>query len=352
MNSEEVKKFLITSINNCKEEQMGYIQVKSSMAFDALCFIQKQSLNNTKWMNADQIKEIQYINGLLPNDFGYDRIGMSNICLIVSTYLDSDPEQLTLDDLIRVFRYPDRIEEAVKGRIKDGFTASYLYPVLDWLKNRYAEEYVKKLTALKNICFEDLYKERIMPLVQAEIKQINDQIGKYDAESLFNNISKLKNSSKIDCANIYVSFFSAPTAFTLYGGSFLTCFCPPNSVDFYSIIAHELMHSFASNELTKLYEEYVESNEYLKNRHRALIEDYYSGNEEEFVMAAEYYLCYLSGNYTKEQLLYKAKNRYGGNCPTSVSLFELLSRESDIPTNYNDWLISQFQENRVSVTEC
>ena len=324
---------------------MSHIRVKSSFALDTLCFLQKRLLDDTRWMNEKQIEEIKYINGLLPNDFEDNCIGMSNICFVVSAYFDSDLSCVTLDDLIDAFKNPETIEKVVKAKIKEGFTASYIYPVLDSLNNGFADLYVKNLTALNNIGFENLYRERIMPAVYTEIDQKNNEVGVYDSNTLFQNISRLRNSSSIASTNIYVSFFSAPTAFTLYGGSFLTCFCPTGVVDFYSIVAHELMHGFASNELTNLYLKYVESDENLKACHRALIDDWHSGDEEEFVMAAEYYLCYLSGNYTKEQLILRAKKQYGGNCPTSVAVFELLLQELEIPKDYNTWLIKQFKDN-------
>lgn len=184
-------------------------------------------------------------------------------------------------------------------------------------------------------------------MIYTEIEQKNNEVGGYDSDRLFQNISLLKNSSAIASANIYASFFSAPTAFSLYGGSFLTCFCPSGAVDFYSVVAHELMHGFASDELTQLYRNYVESDEKLQTCHRALIEDWHSGDEEEFVMAAEYYLCYLSGNYTKEQLISKAKKQYGGNCPTSVVVFEQLLLENEISKDYNRWLLQQFKDNKI-----
>lgn len=327
---------------------MSYIQVKSSFALDTLCFLQKRLLNDTKSMNEKQIEEIKYINDLLPNNFENNCIGMSNICFVISAYFDNDLEGVTLDDLIDIFKDSKTIEKVVKEKIKEGFTVSYIYPVLGWLNDGFADLYVKNLTALKNIEFDRLYSERIMPMVYTEIEQKNHEVGSYDSDTLFHNISLLKKSSTIASANIYVSFFSAPTAFTLYGGSFLTCFCPAGAVDFYSIVAHELMHSFASNELTSLYRNYVESNEKLKACHRALIKDWHSGDEEEFVIAAEYYLCYLSGNYSKEQLLEKATKRYGGNCPTSKVVLELLLREPEIPQNYDRWLIEQFRKNNLT----
>lgn len=327
---------------------MSHIQIKSSLALDTLCFLEKRLLNDTKWMDEKQIEEIKYINALLPGDFGDNYIGMSNICLIVSAYFDGDLECLTLDDLIDMFNDPRKIENTVKERITGGFTASYIYPVLEWLNDGYASLYAKRLTVLKNIGFESIYKERILPMVYSEMKQKEAEVAGYDADSLFRNVYLLKKSSVIASANIYVSFFSAPTAFTLYGGSFLTCFCPAGSVDFYSMIAHELMHGFASEKLTELYRKHVESNEKLKACHHALLEDY-PGDEEEFVMAAEYYLCYLSGNYSKEQLLKRARKEYGGNYPTSIAIFELLLREPKIPEDYNEWLIGQFESNQISI---
>ena len=326
---------------------MSRIHVKSSLALDTLCFLEKRLLNETKWMNEKQIEEIEYINALLPGDFGNNYIGMSNICLVVSAYFDSDLECLTLDDLIDVFGNPRKIEKTVKERITGGFTASYIYPVLDWLNGGFADMYAKRLAVLKNIGFESIYKERILPMVYSEMKPKEAAVAGYNADSLFRNVSLLKKSSVIASANIYVSFFSAPTAFTLYGGSFLTCFCPAGAVDFYSVIAHELMHGFASEKLTELYRQHVESNEKLRACHRALIEDWQSGDEEEFVLAAEYYLCYLSGNYSKELLLEKANKEYGGNCPTSAEVFKLLLQEPEIPEDYNKWLIMQFDNNKL-----
>lgn len=113
-------------------------------------------------------------------------------------------------------------------------------------------------------------------------------------------------------------------------------------MDFFSLIAHEKMHGFADRGLTELYENYISKDPFLCETHRFLIEDYQSGDEEEFVNAAEYYLCLRAGRATKEDLLKEAKKRYDGVCPVSVILFDLLSREKEIPCDYNGWLKKQF----------
>ena len=38
---------------------MFHIQVKSSLALDTLCFLEKRLLNETEWMNEKQIEEIK-----------------------------------------------------------------------------------------------------------------------------------------------------------------------------------------------------------------------------------------------------------------------------------------------------
>lgn len=326
---------------------MGGIQFKASLALDVLCFLQNRQLEYEKWMYDEQLNEIKAINSLLPADFDGSCIGMSNICYVLSAFCDDDLELLSLDDLIRIFMSPDQIKSVVKSRLRDGFTASYINPVLDWLKDGFAEKYVKQLSVLKDIGFEKIYQERIMPSVREEMNQKQQEVAGYHSEELFRNIALLKNTAPIKQADIYVSFFSNPIAFTLYGGAFLTCFCSPGKVDFFSTIAHELMHGFASDRLIQLYRIHAESTEKLSTCHRALIEEFHSGDEEELVMAAEYYLCYLSGAYSREQLLQKAGSEYGGNCPTSVSVLELLMREKAIPVDYDKWLISQFENGKI-----
>lgn len=59
-------------------------------------------------------------------------------------------------------------------------------------------------------------------------------------------------------------------------------------------------------------------------------------------MAAEYYLCLISGDYEKSYLLDWAKERYNGCCPVSVIIFDLLSKETCVPIDYNSWLKNQF----------
>ncbi|MDD2268368.1 MAG: hypothetical protein PHY15_02320 [Eubacteriales bacterium] len=313
-----------------------------SIALEVLCFIQKQSLDDTKWMDKRQIDEIKNINEQLPDSFSNRRIGMSTLSLILSTYTDNHLEDISIDDLITIFRKPSDISSVVRNRITNEYTASYVYPTLELLCDGWADKYIEKISIMKEIGFEQQYKTRILPLVQKEIEEKSQNIIKYNTVNLFNQISILKSQPLVEKVKIFVSFFSFPTAFTLYKGNFLTCFTA-NDTDFFSLIAHEQMHGFACSETIELYKQYVAQDSYLTEMHKHLIDDMQSGDEEEMVMAAEYYLCLLAGSYTKEKLLQYAKTRYNGYCPTSVILFHLLSEEAELPSDYNKWLINKFQ---------
>ena len=66
---------------------------------------------------------------------------------------------------------------------------------------------------------------------------------------------------------------STPTAFTLYNGYLDNIL--GTRLD--SMLAHELMHGFASAELIKQYREFMKSNDYLKECYRYLIDELKSG---------------------------------------------------------------------------
>lgn len=326
---------------------MDYIKIKPSMALDALCFIDQRSHYGAEWIGDRVNEQIKYINDRLTDDFNNSYIGMSALCTLISVCCDTDFETLTLDGLIDIFRDIERIDKCINEKIEDDHTKSYIYQILKMLKDGLADIYVSNLSILKNIGFEKIYHDRIMPIVLDEIEQKQNEVNGYNAEELFKNVSILKKSNITSRTQIFVSFFSVGLSFALYGASFLTCFLPIRKIDFYSLIAHELMHGFASGELIDLYRKHCQSTEYLKECYRALIEDYHSGNEEEFVMGAEYYLCYLSGRKAKEQIVFRAKNRYGGNCPTALAIFETLCEEPEIPNDYNGWLISKFKDGTI-----
>lgn len=341
---------------------MDKILFLPSMALDALCFIRKCSDDKDwipVWSNVNedeivnhplfreqisQIEFFKYVSSIGKFNYTYD---MSSMTLLFSIYTNNNLENMSLDDIIDIIKNADVLEKIVKQRLTDGFEASHIYPLIDKLKNGMSSDMIKILCQMKEKGFENHYRSRILPIINRNIALNKNIISEYDTEKLFAQIALLKNKSIISQTKVFVSFFSLPYAFSLYNGAFTICCTGNPTNDFFAATAHELMHGFADDELIKMYHSYIESDDYLSKMHEILHTQFGSGDEEEFVKAAEYYLCFLSGKYQKSELMTRAKSEYDGTCPISVILFYLLLQEKEIPTDYNCWLKSIFTENRM-----
>jgi hypothetical protein len=315
------------------------------MVFDAICYLEQRFLRDEKWMKPEQIGLIRELNDVSMRPLGSDGLGMSTLCLIVSAYTDNENlEAFTLRDLATVFSNADDLRRVVRERIKNQFQQSYVFPTLDRLLQGYGEKYSRQCRVLEEGCFETVWRERMLPEICREKRALEKAWSEEGCESIFSDIALLWGEDAVEKVSVFVSYMSFPTAFTLYHGSFLNCF---GNHSIASTLAHELMHGFASEKVIGLYLNYIEKSEFLRSCHKRLIEDLRSGNEEELVMAAEYYLLYRTGRFTGQDLLEIAKKRYGGACPTSVLLFDLLRKEPPIPRGYDQWLVEVFEKNRL-----
>lgn len=313
------------------------------MIIDLICYFEKSFYySNKEWMKPEQIKIIEELNGI-NEGLVKDCLSMSTISLIISVFYNNENLDLyNLDDLIYFFENIEKVNKVVREKITNDFQKSYVYKTLDWLINEFALIYVKNIKILKNNHFELYWEKNIYPKVLYSIKAKELALHKANINSIFENIAILKNINKLADINIYVSYMSIPTAFTLYNG-YLDNVLRTN-LD--SMLAHELMHGFASDENIELYKKYVSSNEFLANQYKILRDDYSSGDEEEMVMGAEYYLLFLAG-LSKDRLLEYAKTRYSGCCPTAVEIFKELILEKT-PPSYNNWLKCFFKKRLVN----
>lgn len=325
---------------------MSQINLKPCMAYDAICYLQHRFKDNQNWLFEEEVVFIEKINALTEGKLADECLGMSSLSYVISTYTDNkNIETYTLTDLAEIFKDPEDISQVVRSKVTSEFTAGYLFPMLDMLCEEWAQKYYDMLLVLKEAGFEELWKSDILPEIQKDIERKSESIKNINADALFSDICRLKQCEPFSEANIYVSYLSYPIAFGLYGNNYLSCIYGRN--DMFSLTAHELMHGFATDELTKLYLDYINSNEYLTDNHRRLIDDMHSGNEEEFVMAAEYYLCMKHAGQPKDDLLQDARKRYNGCVPTSVFIFDLLSKEAETPDGYTQWLTNVFNEQKL-----
>lgn len=317
---------------------MAKINLYPCMIFDAICYLEQRTHNEERRLK-EQIDFITKIKDLTIGKIDGGCIGMSNLCLILSTYTNNnDIQNYTLDDLINIFNNIHDVSKIVREKTTSEFTKSYLFPTLDYLINGYAKKYADDIKVLKEIGFDELWKTALYQGINEALMNNIDYIKKFNIDELFGNIQKMKNIDNISDCSIYISFMSYPTAFTLYNNCFLY---PIGSFISLEMIAHELMHGFASDELISEYLKYVTKNKFLTEKNKKLNE--YSGNEEEFVLAAGYYLSYLSKIHSKDEYIRKAKRN--SDCPLSVIIFDMLTKEENVSVDYNAWLIKQFRNN-------
>lgn len=321
------------------------INIKPSMILDAICYLEKGIYFSEKeWMRKEQIKIIEELN-IINKDLVQESLSMSTVSLIISTFYNNEKLDIyNLDDLLYAFENIILVDKVVRNRINNDFQKEYVFKTLDWLKKEYAEIYIKNINLLKQNHFDLYWEKEIYPIVLDNIEKKKLVLQKTNIDILFSYIYQLKNINKLDDINVYVSYMASPIAFTLYNGYLDNVL--GTRLD--NMIAHELMHGFASDELIKKYRVFMESNDYLKKCYSFLINDMRSGDEEELVMSAEYYLLYLNG--TSKQDIYKyVREQFGYNLPLSVVLFELASNEKNIIKDYNSWLLKKFSANEIPV---
>ncbi len=327
------------------------IKFLTSMIFDAVCacsFIKDRN----EYSRADQNAVLDILQSRTGDSFKAGVLGYSTICEIAACFIP-DPSNASLDDLYQMFASFSEVDAVVRTKITNEFKISYVFPVLDKLKNGYADTYRENIIVLKEAGFAELWREKILPVEQEQISRLEHAVDADDITNMFASISMLKctNYSEV---TVYVSLMSYPVAFSLGKAIFLDTvndqaeYCEKG---FLSIIAHELMHGFASAELIDVYLRFISQSRYLRSTHDFLLHDMHSGNEEEFVMAAEYYVLWRAGIMTKEEIISKNYSRYNGCVPLALYVFEYMTKEKEPVVNYDRWLLECFKNGTFSVPD-
>ena len=319
------------------------IKLLTSMIFDAICAC-NLIYNHGNYNKTAQNEVLEILKERTGEMFKEGAPSYSTMCAIVAAYIPS-PSTATLDDLYSMFESISEVDIVVREKIKNEFKQSYIFPTLHMLKNGGAEKYCEYITALKEARFEELWCTKISPIEEEQIKKLEKNLESADIDSILQTISNLKQTP-CNTVTTYVSLLSYPVSFTLDENSFLDTINDGEAYynhGFLSMIAHELMHGFASKELTDIYLNFMNESRYLRSTHNSLIRDMHSGDEEEFVMAAEYYIIWRAGIMTKEEIVIENYSRYGGCVPLALYIFDHMTRESNVIIDYSKWLLTNFR---------
>jgi hypothetical protein len=322
------------------------ILIKPCFIYDVLCYAEQRFLEFESYYLDEQRNLLYKTNDELKkyniDDFNRNGPSMSSMCYVVSCFTENKGiDKLGIKELMEIIKSQDELLKIVSERLKDNsFLLNDAIYTINWLKERGADGYIKFLNALESINFKQLWHDMALPRVEEECVKLENKIRMHNLESIFKDITQLRNEDKIDDVNIFVSLFSHPISFSLYNKSFLSS-CLSDMVDdrmFLQIIIHELMHGFSNSKTFNLYHELVSKDAFLNRTDKTLRDKYFAAEEEQFVVAAEYYLAVLNGLATYDGIVETAKQRYGGCMPLSLIIFDLLMKEKKVPINYNLWL--------------
>lgn len=335
---------------------MAEIKIVSNMAFDAISLIEYIHTTPEFYKNHYGVEALpeqkifgEKIDGLTLGELDgcANRV---NMCMAFTTFYHKkeDLEHCCLDDLAEFFEEPRNVRDSMVKYLSELFPGYYAELEFNKLWEEHflprVKKYKKHINVLKRIGFDILWKSDLLPLIQNEIAKKEETYKSLDIAGTFADIQKLKQDS-FEKIKIYVSLMTYPTAFRLPGYNFLDTF-KSSEIMGAGIICHEMMHGFINRELENLYLNYIGSNEYLIECH-SKVSRMNGVNEEDLVNAAEYYLRMKHNDESKKNLLKEAKERYSGCLPTSVFLFDLLSKETETPNGYVEWLIDIFKNKKL-----
>jgi hypothetical protein len=326
------------------------VLIKPCFIYDVLCYAGQRFFELGEYYLEDQKDLICKVNKELEkyniDDFNLSGPSMSSMCMVLSCFTENeDIDKLTIKDFIEIIKHPENLSPVINERLKyNDFLLRDANYTIKWLEEGGTAGYIKLLEALENINFYKTWVGAAMPTALEECVKLRSKISQYNLDNIFGDILKLRDEDSIKDVNIFVSFFSHPVCFSLYNKSFLSS-CLSDFVDgkmFVQIISHELMHGFSNNETINILRELVNKDDFLKKTYNTLVEQYSGAEEEQFVVAAEYYLAVVNGLATYEDIIETAKQRYGGCMPLSLIIFNLLIQERSVPGNYNLWLSQKF----------
>lgn len=323
------------------------IIMKTSMIFDAICTCD-HLCEREGYLRPEQKEVLDILSSKTENVFTEGCLSYSNVCAVLFRCIPNI-ESATLDDLYSFFCSVNTKNAEERDGI--GFVNKDISRTATVLSNGYADVYKKYILALKSAGFEELWKEKIFPAEQKQIQRLRESFGNVNIDNLLSAISELKNTAFDKDISVYVSLMSYPVSFRLSKNAFLDTINDHDEYfkkGFLSMIAHELMHGFASAELKDLYLSFVRSNRYLTSTHKTLLHDMHSGNEEEFVMAAEYYIMYKCGLTSKEEIVERGLGRYAGCVPVSLYLFDIMIRNNETIRDLNLYLTEAFKCGKLS----
>jgi hypothetical protein len=210
------------------------------------------------------------------------------------------------------------------------------------------DKYINLLCDMAQNGYTETWKKDAEIFVEKTCGDLNKSIWKYDVNTVLKYMSQMKNIPIPDIVRMYMSYYSPSFSFSLNSNMCLQNIHDLMNVKYLlRVIAHEFLHGFSSVELANLFASAITNDEYFRDVHTENV--WFSGDEEEFVKAAEHFIVYKAGLYSLEDIKQIQDGLYGNSLPFMVIVFDLLVKHNEVPSDYNQWLIDRFNDGSINV---
>lgn len=307
--------------------------IKPSLKFDALCFI--QAISDKEWYNKYYPRERDVWQGRLGKAVmdTINSIVGSNIQGFQLSYVFSFIDADNLNDIIKTLQNEDYFRKTVLD--KSSLIKDYRHKATIKDLNRIIsvkDKLIYVLSAMKDQDWEDDWKALRFRLIY-DINRKQKDLKSYSPQKLKSEIDKflgIQTQNNDSSTTVYYIYYAYPNAFKLPYNMFGT-FSIENTQWFLAGYIHEMLHSFSiyDSQYIQLHENLVNSSKKLAHQEDILLHQFYESKDEFYVVAAESYLSVKLGIKTEEQAIHYLKTPNGGSMEYSLLLYNYLQKYFD-----------------------
>ena len=174
------------------------------------------------------------------------------------------------------------------------------------------EKFIDLLKDMEKHGYQETWEKDAKIFVEQKCEELNKSIHQYNVDGVLKYMARMKHILVPENYRMYMSYYSPNFSFGLGYNMSVQNIHDLMSVKYLlRVIAHEFLHGFLSIELAEWYEKAKNEDLYMKDVCTDNV--WYSGNEEEFVKAAEHFIVYKAGLYSLEDIINIQEGLYGNS---------------------------------------
>jgi len=326
----------------------GWI-VRSSFKYDLFGFLSAISHNNfhNRFYPTESKRWQEALGNLIPE--GERLIGGISMSYLGNLFFLVQAE--TIDEIIFHLEDMSTLEREVKAKAKNDYISVLNYLLSDSISRK---ELIDVIKALKENGYPEYWQTEIKPIVEQKCDELEAKLSQYSVEGIITDVDTFLGTgyqSETHEITIYLAYFNLPVSYALPCNQSVHSFSktdPINETDFVSTLVHELLHKFKpGDELKSYYKELLEKDKFFAEKHDYLINKMMSGENEDYVIAAEAYLAEKLGVASRHGFYDKMERSNGASTVLAPIVYSQLIAQEGSGGNYDKFLIELFQNKTI-----